>query len=88
MKGNALSDGMVIRALVRARLLGLRLLTLEARVVVQPRDDDRVLLPSVVLPPGQPAGRKPLPRSGPGLARAVELVEQSTDTLARSRRPH
>jgi hypothetical protein len=87
-KERPLSDGMVIRALVRAKLLGLQLLTLEAQVVVAPGDDDRAVLPAVVVPPDEPAGRARLAAAEPGLERAIELVEQSTATLARTRRPH
>ncbi len=91
---------MVIDALVRARLLGLQLLTLEARVIVGTGDGPhRVVRPPLVysvadqpdprspaLAPG-PAGHTYLPAApAPGLARAVQLVEQGADTLERSRR--
>ena len=102
---------MVIGAFVLARLLGLRLLTLEAEVVVH--DDDRdaagsgplvmtqlapdppALSPARPERPLRPLGaespaspRSPgLARGGSGsLARAVQLVEQSADTLERTRR--
>ena len=83
---------MVIGAFVLARLLGLRLLTLEARVIVH--EDDRggtgprplVLAPVPPDRPGPP--RRPGPRSAGSerLARAVWLVEQGADTLKRTRR--
>ena len=90
---------MVIDAFVRARLLGLRLLTLEARVVVGPADGPRrVVGPPLVysvadrpvpsppaLAPGR-AGSYPVAAPAPRLARAVQLVEQGADTLERSRR--
>ena len=101
---------MVIGAFVLARLLGLRLLTLEAEVVVH--DDDRAAGPGPLvmtqLAPGPPAlsparperPLRPLRAESPGsprgpgvarggsgpLARAVQLVEQSADTLERTRR--
>jgi hypothetical protein len=85
---------MVIRALVRAKLLGLRILTLEARVVVKPDGDNWTVLPPLVVSSRE--SREILSRtasrqvvsamSEPGLERAIELVEQGTDTLERSRR--
>ena len=91
---------MVIGAFVLARLLGIRLLTLEARVVVH-EDDRRITGPApLVLAPvpagqltGYPAGSV---REDPGsvredpgsdpLARAMSLVEEGADTLDRTRR--
>ena len=86
---------MVIRALVRARLFGMQLLTLEAHVVVGTDDGDRPATSALNLPPHNPAGRdlrslkRDLAPSGSGTmyARAIELLEQGTDTLERSRRP-
>ncbi len=102
---------MVIGAFVLARLLGLRLLTLEAEVVVH--DDDRAAAGSgplvmTQIAPDPPAlsparpdrplrplrAESPVSPRGPGLARggsgplarAVQLVEQSADTLERTRR--
>jgi hypothetical protein len=93
---------MVIGAFVLARLLGLRLLTLEARVVV--RDDDRDAAGSgplvmAQLTPDLPAlspawPERPDPPGWLGLAsgesdplaRAVQLVQQGADTLERTRR--
>jgi hypothetical protein len=81
-------DDMVIRAVVHARLLGLRLLTLDARVVVgspQPADgvtldpDATVLSPSdVVLPlPGEASLALPLAsgRRPASLGRASDLAQ-------------
>jgi hypothetical protein len=87
----------VVDAFVRARLLGLPLLTLEARVVVGkqsglPAADSRPLLlaASAADAPSRTSARPELPfraaGAAPGLARAVELVEQGADTLERSRR--
>jgi hypothetical protein len=89
------SGDMVIRALVRARLFGVQLLTLEARVVVRPDDGDWTVVPSLVFSPREPLGgdprsakRGPVPSlvSEPTLERAIALVEQSAGTLERSRR--
>lgn len=90
------SDGdMVIRALVRARLFGIQLLTLEARVVVRPDDGDWTVLPPLILSPSESLGGDPRSAnrgaapslvSEPTLERAIALVEQSAGTLERSRR--
>ena len=91
---------MVIDARVRARLLGLQLLTLEARVIVGTEDGPRrVVRPPLVysvadqpdpgspaLAPGPAGHAYPAAAPAPGLARAVQLVEQGADTLERSRR--
>ena len=85
---------MVIRALVRARLFGMQLLTLEARVVVG-TDDGKPATSSLILSPHNPAGRNlrslrpelALTGSGTMYTRAIELLEQGTDALERSRRP-
>ena len=86
---------MVIRALVRARLFGVQLLTLEASVVVGTDDGNWPATSSLLLSPDNPTGqdlrslRPELAASGSGTmyARAIELLEQGTDTLERSRRP-
>ena len=92
---------MVIGAFVLARLLGLRLLTLEAQVVVhgdaRPAAGSGALVMTKVVPdrPALAPARvdRPVPpgqalASGGSdpLARAVELVEQGADTLERTRR--
>jgi hypothetical protein len=84
---------MVINALVRARLLGMQLLTLEARVIVE-TDGDRPATPALYAYSGAPSGRG-LEPSGPalpsdlgsGYARAIELLEQGTKTLDQEIRP-
>ena len=85
---------MVIRALVRARLLGMQLLTLEACVVVGTGNGSRTVAPALILSPHGPGGSGSR-SSGPGLAssgsgrglvRAIELLAQGTETLERSRR--
>jgi hypothetical protein len=81
---------MVIGARVCARLLGLQILTLDARVVVAKGEDYQPVMPPLPLSFGAPGGapsrssRLMSPRSG--FARAIELFQQSTDTLERSRR--
>jgi hypothetical protein len=85
---------MVIDAMVRARLLGLQLLTLEARVVVGTQAGSPAVLHSSARYPAsrlspRTTGREVVPPdNGPAseLARAVELVEQGEHTLERSRR--
>ncbi len=86
---------LVIRALVRARLLGIRLLTLEARVVLGPEDGRPVTAATGHVRPGDgpddPAAAPAVPRPPPPLlasgqlTRAVQLVEQGARTLDRSR---
>ena len=95
-QAESLTGGMVIRALVRAKLLGIRILMLEARVVVRPDDGNWTVLPPLatssresreVFP--RPATREVVPSiSEPVLERAIELVEQGADTLERTRRIH
>jgi hypothetical protein len=85
---------MVIRGVVRARLLGMQILTLEARVVVGTDDGHPAITPPLILSPDAPShsisrSSEPGPASvgsGRGLLRAMELLEQGIDTLERSRR--
>lgn len=92
---NPQQGDMVIRGVVRARLLGMQLLSLEACVVVGTGNGDRPVISSQILPPHDPSGpdvRPPRPKrvptgSGTGFAHAIELLEESTETLERSRRP-
>ncbi len=87
---------MVIWGLVRARLLGMQILTLEARVAVVTGNGHPAMTPSPIVSPDAPSGSmsrssEPGPasaESGRGLVRAIELLEQGTDTLERSRRSH
>jgi hypothetical protein len=86
-----LSDGVLIDASIQARLLGLRLLTVDATVVLVPAD---VTAPS---PAARPPPERPVPRSsgaaprrsvaaGPRLAQAVRSINEATELLAESRR--
>ena len=63
----------VIRAQVRARLLGIPLLTLAARIVADGREDDVLLIPAARAA-GQP---------GTGVARARLLVGEARSLTAR-----
>jgi hypothetical protein len=83
---------MVVGAFVLARLLGIRLLTLEARVIVHEHDRGGAGLGQLVLAPVPPGRPGPTRRPGSAsagserLARAARLVEQGADTLERTRR--
>jgi hypothetical protein len=90
-------DGeVVVRAVVHARLLGLHILSLDARVVVgRPPDRFTALDPEVSvrarpepLPSSAPRGPRPVHRDGSAsaLSRAVELLADGEETLERSRR--
>jgi hypothetical protein len=93
-----LRDGeTVIRAVVQARLLGIRLLTLDARVVVGPPDlrDDAFDPWTTLLAPTDGSRWTTADRSEPsvrlhdpaqGLAQAVALLEEGAQTLAHCRR--
>lgn len=85
---------MVIRGLVRARLLGMQILTLEARVVLGTDDGHPAITRPLIVSPDAPGDsisrsqKRGLTSagSGLGLVRAIELLDQGTDTLERSRR--
>ncbi len=92
-------DDMVIDAFVGARLLGLKLLTLEARIVLGKEHGLRQVVQARALDPvaghqrRRPAALAPVPEyavpgvaGGPELDRARELLAEGEDTLARSRR--
>jgi len=89
------SDGLVVEASIIARLLRLRLLTLDATVVIVPAEAAarsevrgraaarpvRSVRSAGALPPGrsQPSGRR-------GLAEAVRTIEEGAAILAAGRR--
>ncbi|HKG01836.1 MAG TPA: hypothetical protein VKB03_01535 [Conexibacter sp.] len=86
------ADGLVVEASILARLLRLRLLTLDATVVIVPaevaarseargRAAARPARSAGALPPGrsQPSGRR-------GLAEAVRTIEEGAAILAAGRR--
>lgn len=83
----------VVRAIVHARLLGLRLLTLDARVVVNPPDGpvsafgvEPIVPVRVDRLPSPTSRSRPVAVTGPDLSRAVELLASGAETLERSRR--
>jgi len=85
---------MVIRAFVLARLLGLRLLTLDACVVIDGDDSSARVVPVRLLTAGRetskfsqtPEPAPPALGSGQSLAYAMQLLEQGVQTLEQSRR--
>lgn len=87
----------VVRAVVHARLLGLRILSLEARVVLGPAPGPLSVYDADAPVPVAVPGR-PIPAQGSGvsprlgraaaaadLSRAVELLAHGAETLERSR---
>jgi hypothetical protein len=86
-----LSDGVLVDASIHAHLLGLRLLTVDATVVLVPA---AVTAPSPAAhaPPGRLAPRSsgPAPMrsvaTGPRLAQAVRSINEAAELLAESRR--
>jgi hypothetical protein len=88
-------DPIVIRAVAQARLLGLKILTLDACVVVGEEDSPAPAVP-IALPVSSPDVRRqptrsgltpPRPGSKPALVHAVQLLEQGIHTLEEVRRP-
>jgi hypothetical protein len=73
-----ISDGVLVEASILARLLGLRLLTLDVRLVLVPAD--------VSVPPrrSHPPSARLVP--GRGLADAVRSISEGAELLAESRR--
>jgi hypothetical protein len=89
-RSRRLSDGVLVDASLRARLLGLRLLTVDATIVLVPADV-RATSPTAHLPAERPAPRSsPAPRrsvaAGPRLAQAVQNINEAADVLAETRR--
>jgi hypothetical protein len=86
-----LSEGVLVDASIRARLLGIRLLTIDAIVVLAPAE---VTGPSVAAPdPRQRAYarssgmlRKRSAAAGRGLAEAVQSINEGAELLAETRR--
>jgi hypothetical protein len=84
----------VIRALVQGRLLGLKILTLDACVVVGGDDGPDAVVPVPLSSAGldvsyrsaAPRANSPAPGSGTSLAYAMQLLEQAVHTLEQSRR--
>jgi len=93
-RGRRLSDGVLVDASVHARLLGLRLLTLDATIVIAPAE---VTSPSPAAhrAPRARASRSPGRSVGspgrsvaarPGLAQAVQSINEAAELLAATRR--
>lgn len=83
--------GHVVEASVVARLLRIRLLRVEARVVVVPADVTARSPPDVVVRPSARSARAlPAARVGAngrgGLAEAVRMIEEAATTLDEARR--
>jgi hypothetical protein len=86
-----LSEGVLVDASIRARLLGIRLLTIDATVVLAPAD---VTTPSVAAhdPPRRASvpsagiSRNRSPATGHGLAEAVRSINEGVELLAEARR--
>lgn len=76
-----LSDGVLVDASIRARLLGLQLLTIDATVVLTPAE---VTAPSSAVhdPPRRTSGRS----SRHTLAEAVRSIDEGAQLLAEARR--
>jgi hypothetical protein len=82
-----LSDGVLVDASIHARLLGLRLLTIDATIVLVPAD---VAGTSPAAHPAAPRPLGPAPRrsvaAGPRLAQAVRTINEAAELLAETRR--
>jgi hypothetical protein len=83
--GRRLADGLVVEASVVARLFRIRLLAIDASVVITPAQ----------VKARRPLALQSLPRAvptrshtiGPGLAAAVRIIDEGKACLAASRRP-
>lgn len=96
-RGRRLSGGAYVAATLVARLLGMRLLTIDAEIALVPADA-RPLGSADVRPLGSAADARPVrtsPRralatgsraAGPGLARAVRTMDEGAELLAEARR--
>ena len=86
-----LSDGVLVDASIHARLLGLRLLTVDATIVLVPAEVSATS-PAASLPakPRAPRSSAPAPRrlvaAGPRLAQAVRSINEAAEVLAETRR--
>ena len=86
-----LSEGVLLEAKIRARLLGLRLLTIDATVVLSPADVAGPAIAAHDPPPRAPVGSPRMPRSRSaaprrGLAEAVQRIDEGRELLAATRR--
>lgn len=78
-----LSRGMLIQAVIEARLLGKRLLTLNAEIMVLPAEGSGGREPRGAAPPhrGESPGRGRVNSTGRGLAAAARSLEAGSDEL-------
>ena len=86
-----LSDGVLVDASLHARLLGLRLLTVDATIVLVPADvagTSRTAHPAPQGPAPRPLGPAPSRSvaAGPRLAQAVRTINEAAELLAETRR--
>jgi hypothetical protein len=93
-----LSDGVLVDASLQARLLGMRLLTVDATVVLAPADAGGIVPAGLGVAPRAAEGprERTLPRpsggawrvprpAGRGLAEAVRSINEGAELLAESR---
>jgi hypothetical protein len=91
-RSRRLSDGVLVDASIRARLLGLRLLTIDATIVLVPADVAGTSPTAHPAAAQRPAPRPvpPAPRrsvaAGPRLAQAVRTINEAAELLAETRR--
>ena len=86
-----LSDGVLVDASIHARLLGLRLLTVDATIVLVPADVAGTSRADHPAPRrAAPRSSAPAPRrsvaAGPRLAQAVRTINEAAELLADTRR--
>jgi hypothetical protein len=86
-----LSDGVLVDASIRARLLGIRLLTIDATIVLAPADVTAPLVAAHDPPRRAPVrsfgiSRNRSAATGHGLAEAVRSINEGAELLAESRR--
>jgi hypothetical protein len=86
-----LSDGVLVDASIHARLLGLRLLTVDASIVLVPAELSATSRGAPAPGPRRaPRSPTPAPRrsvaAGPRLAQAVRSINEAAEVLAETRR--
>jgi len=86
-----LADGVLVEALVLGRVLGVKLLTLRASVVLAPAEVTAASSAQRALgvrPDGPPSRTAPArrPAAGSGLAEAVRRIDEGAELLAEARR--
>jgi hypothetical protein len=87
-----LSDGVLVEASLLARVMGIRLLTIDATVALVPADVGDIPSSPAHMPPARAAGRSAVVRpgrarvAGHGLAEAVRSINEGAELLAEARR--